>query len=107
VDPSCETECEIHISASPAGSGVDEKFFRNIYSYLDDCQAQDIVPSLPQMLLFLHSAEVSLAFPGPAFLMRWLSWIMGLVVGKWFGGYVLGLRCSYGEYYDVKDVKTL
>jgi len=79
----------VHISASPAhnGGGVDELFFRNIYSYLDDCGKQGVAPSLPQLLLFLDSAQVSLAFPGPPALMRGLSW-------------ALGLRACYGEYFD-------
>ena len=105
ADPTCETDAEIHISPTPAGSGIEEIFFRNLYSYLDDCKAQKIEPSVPKLLLFLHSAEVSLAFPGPAPLMRWLSWGMGLVVQKWFGGYVLGLKTSYPEYFDEKMMK--
>jgi hypothetical protein len=61
---------------------------------------QDIAPSMPQLLLFLDYAEVSLAFPGPAPLMRWISWGLGVVVGRWIGGYVLGLKSSYPEYFD-------
>lgn len=103
-DPSFPTECEIHISLTGA-SGMDESFFRNIYSYLDDCQAQDIAPSLPQLLLFLDSGECSLAFPGPRWLMGWLSWGMGVVVGRWWGGYVLGLKSNYPEYFDPEMVR--
>ena len=58
-------------------------------------------PSLPQLLLMLDSAEISLAFPfGPDWLMRALSYSMGVVIGRWFGAYVLGYRASYSEYYD-------
>jgi len=53
-------------------------------------------------LLFLDYAQISLAFPGPALLMRWLSWGMGVVIGRWWGQYVLGLKVSYPEYYDEK-----
>lgn len=60
-------------------------------------------PSLPQLLLQLDSAEVSLAFPwGPDWLMRAVSYSMGVVIGRWFGGYVLGYKASYPEYYDEK-----
>jgi hypothetical protein len=90
----------IHISLSTSRGG-DEVFFRNIYSYLDDCGKQNIPPSLPQLLLFLDYAQISLAFPGPALLMRWLSWGMGIVIGRWWGQYV-GLKVSYPEYYDEK-----
>ena len=49
----------------------------------------------------LDSAEISLAFPfGPPWLMQFLSYWMGVVVGRWFGGYVLGYRASYPEYWN-------
>lgn len=75
--------------------------FRNIYTYLDDCWLQGVEPSLPQLLLMLDSAEISLAFPwGPDWLMRGVSYAMGVVVGRWLGGYVLGYKASYPEYWD-------
>jgi len=101
VDPTCEEECVIEISAEPEEqSGISERFFRNLYSYLDDCEKQNVAPSLPQLLLFLDSAEVSLAFPGPQILVHWASYALGVVVGRWIGGYVLGYKASYEEYYD-------
>jgi hypothetical protein len=33
--------------------------------------------------------------------MRWLSWGMGIVIGRWWGQYV-GLKVSYPQYYDEK-----
>lgn len=30
----------------------DEAFFRNLYSYLDDCRKEGVGPSLPQLMLF-------------------------------------------------------
>lgn len=75
--------------------------FRNIYTYLDDCYMQNVEPSLPQLLLMLDSGEVSLAFPwGPDWLMRKVSYAFGVVVGRWYGGYVLGYKSSYPEYWD-------
>jgi hypothetical protein len=109
VDPTCEEECVVEISAdesSGAGDGVSERFFRNLHSYLEDCHTHGAAPSLPQLLLFLHSAEVSLAFPGmPGFLSQWLGYGMGLVVGKLIGQYVLGYKESYPEYFDPKMAK--
>ena len=66
------------------------------------------LPSLSfnEARLTLSSLEVSLAFPGPAPVMRWLSWGLGVVVGRWFGGWWLGLKCNYEEYFDEKMVKT-
>jgi hypothetical protein len=34
--------------------------------------------------------------------MRWPSWGMGVVIGRWWVQYVLGLKVSYPEYYDEK-----
>ncbi|TKA79835.1 hypothetical protein B0A55_02783 [Friedmanniomyces simplex] len=109
VDDTHEGPCTIEISTavsprSPAGDpeveGANEKFFRNIYQYLDDCWVQGQAPRLPQLLLQLHSAEVSLALPGPVWLAHPVSYAMGVVVGQWWGGYVLGYKASYPEYYD-------
>lgn len=80
--------------------------FRNIYTYLDDCYIQGVSPSLPQLLLMLDNAEMSLAFPwGPDWLMRGVSYSMGVVVGRWFGGYVLGYKASYPEYWSEPETK--
>jgi len=84
----------------PESEGTNEKFFRNLYTYLDDCWAQGKSPAIPQLLLFLHSAEVSLALPGPRWLSHPISYALGLVIGCWFGQYVLGYKASYPEYYD-------
>lgn len=115
-DPTYQGPCTIEISAdtSPKAStnidtdaGISERFFRNLYSYLEDCSNQKVQPSLPQLLLFLDSAEVSLAWDiGPQWLMHRLSWGLGVVVGRWLGGYVLGLKGSYAEYYDPAQNET-
>ncbi|KAF2152401.1 hypothetical protein K461DRAFT_146181 [Myriangium duriaei CBS 260.36] len=108
VDPTHQGPCTIEISTDTSPlqdgkadvAGASERFFRCIYSYLDDCHSQKVAPSLPQLLLMLHDAEISLAFPGPAWLMRWVSWGFGLVIGKGVGQYLLGYRSTYPEYYD-------
>ncbi|KAF4554752.1 Hypothetical protein D9617_3g018200 [Elsinoe fawcettii] len=113
VDPTSPTRCVIEISTflsphqrtlSPSARGqilgASERFFRNIYSYLEDCTAQKVAPSLPQLVLMLHDAEISLAFPGPGVVQRWASWGFGVVVGKVLGEWVLGYRSSYAEYFD-------
>lgn len=79
-------------------------FFRNIYSYLDDCYLQNVSPSLPQLLMMLDSAEISMAFPGPGFIARPVSWVFGVVVGRWLGG-LLGYRASYPEYWGGSERK--
>jgi hypothetical protein len=103
-DPSHKGPCVIEISAdiSPSASeAISERFFRNLYSYLEDCSRQNTSPSLPQLLLFLDSAAVSLAWDvGPAWLMQYMSYALGVVVGRWIGGGLLGYKASYPEYYS-------
>ena len=107
VDDTHEGPCTIEISTpiSPRGEaeGASEKFFRNIYSYLDDCYVQGRSPSLPQLLIFLDSAETSLAFPGPGWIAKPASWVFGVVVGRWIGGYLLGYKASYEEYWKESE----
>lgn len=74
-------------------------FFRNIYSYLDDCYLQNVSPSLPQLLMMLDSAEISMAFPGPAVIARPASYVFGVVFGRWLGA-LLGYKSSYPEYWN-------
>ena len=83
------------------GGGLSERFFRNIYGYLDDCERNACAPSPVQMLMFLDSAEMSLALPGPRWVANPVSWALGVVVGRWVGG-VLGYKASYPEYYEEK-----
>ena len=72
-----------------------------MYSYLDDCYAQNVSPSIPQLLLLSDSVECSIAFNwGPLWLMHAVSYAMGVVVGRWWGGYVLGYKASYPEYWN-------
>jgi mannose-6-phosphate isomerase-like protein (cupin superfamily) len=106
ADDTCEEECVLTITATPPDqSGLSERFFRNVYSYLNDCKKHNKSPSAPQLLLFLDSGEVGLALPGPQFLAHWASYALGVVVGRWWGGYVLGYKTSYEEYYDAKLAK--
>ena len=93
---------------SPEEDGVEEVFFRNLFSYLDDCQRSGTSPSLPQLLLFLHSHDVSLALPG---LPKWLGkvvskWGLGFIGGKVIGKWLLGYQSSYKEYVNIENDKT-
>jgi len=58
---------------------------------------------MPQLLLMIDSVEASIAFPwGPDWLMRAVTYTMGVVIGRWWGGYVLGYKSTYPEYWDEK-----
>jgi hypothetical protein len=80
----------------------DEVFFRNAYSYVEDCrQVGSGLPNPFQIALFLYEAEAIPALPG---LPRWIAdpimygllWFVGGLIGK----RLLGFRGSYTEYYD-------
>ncbi|SMR50978.1 unnamed protein product [Zymoseptoria tritici ST99CH_1E4] len=105
VDPTHSGPCTIEISTTISPRGADDRFFRNIYSYLDDCYVQNLSPSLPQLLLMLDAAEISMAFPGPGWIARPASWVFGVLVGRWLGG-LLGCRASYEEYWSEEGRKT-
>jgi hypothetical protein len=114
VDDTCDGPCTIEISTStsprsvsedPEAEGATSKFFRNVYSYLDDCYIQNVSPSLPQLLMMLDSAEISMAFPGPGFIARPASYAFGVVFGRWLGGF-LGYQSSYPEYWNGNVRKT-
>lgn len=60
VDP---LQVVISVEVEPGEDQADEKFFRNLYSYMDDCEKHKKGPSPFQMLLFLTSADTYLALP--------------------------------------------
>lgn len=47
----------------PGEEKAEEEFFRNMYSYLDDCERNKRGPSPFQMLLFLTAKDTPLAMP--------------------------------------------
>jgi len=87
--------------------GADECFFRNLFSYLEDCKAHNIKPSLFQLLLFLHEHDISLAIPSlPKSIGKFVGkWVMGYFGGKIIGQMVLGYKPSYEEYYAGETIK--
>lgn len=82
------------VIASKGGraGGIDQQFFRNLYSYQSDCIAQGLEPSKLQYLVFFNDSNTLLADP-PIIVARALNFI-----GSWIG-YLLGYRASYPEYY--------
>lgn len=49
---------KVSIGLDPADRERDEAFFRNLYSYLDDCERHGVAPQLPQLCLFLWFSNV-------------------------------------------------
>ncbi|MCJ1309563.1 hypothetical protein MMC25_003223 [Agyrium rufum] len=99
-DPDCKETCILTITTGTP-SGVDERFFRNVYGYIDDCVKHGLEPSPVQMFMFLDSAEVGAGLPGPRWIANPVSWVLAVVVGRWMG-WALGYKASYPEYYEEK-----
>ena len=89
------------VNSQPEIGATDEKFFRNLFSYLDDCHKAGMKPSLFQMLLFIHDADASLAIGSvPSGVGRFVGkWVLGYIGGKVIGEKLLGYKSSYEEYY--------
>lgn len=99
--------CTVDITLDPRNARVDERLFRNFYTYLDDCARIGSQPNIFQILLFLHCADTFLAVPGglPRVLADRISWLMSWVGGVVVGEYLLGFRSSYEEYYSPPETK--
>lgn len=83
----------------------EERFFRNLFGYLDDCKKAGTEPSLFQLVVFLRSADTPLALPVPnETLGLILSWIFMQIIAMW-GIWILGYEESYPEYYDSNKSK--
>ncbi|KAH8924714.1 hypothetical protein BT69DRAFT_55366 [Atractiella rhizophila] len=92
-----EEDMVVDIWVDPEENGFDERFLRNLYSYFQDCEQSIVQPSLFQVLLFLHSADVLLADP-PLWIAKGMNVVVGVLIGEW----LLGYRRTYPEYYDAK-----
>jgi mannose-6-phosphate isomerase-like protein (cupin superfamily) len=92
----------VDIQLTPESYENEQQFFRNFFGYLDDCKTEGCEPSIFQLMVFLHAADTPLAVPLPwESLGRVASRILLTAVAYW-GGWVLGYRQTYAEYYDTK-----
>jgi len=98
-NPDSTEDLIVRIWAEPE-DGATEQFFRNLFSYLDDCKKNKKAPNLFQLLLILHSSETYLVLPKvPKFIGKFVSrWVLGYVGGKMIGEKILGFKESYPEY---------
>ena len=99
-----EEELVVDIKLNPETGGAveEERFFRNILGYLEDCRLEGTAPSLFQLELFFHTIDGSLAIPvpGPDWLKWWISRLFMLLTGVVIGEWLLGYKRSYPEYYQ-------
>jgi len=70
----------------------------NIQTYRDDCRKAGIAPSLPQLLLIMRKGDTFMALPGPKFIIKPLSILLGFIGGLVIGKWLLGYSESYPEY---------
>ncbi|RDW70962.1 hypothetical protein BP6252_07525 [Coleophoma cylindrospora] len=95
---------------SPAEPAREERFFRNLYGYLNDATAGGVGAtmlgnaSIAQIALFAWEADMPICEPMVALgvpqrigipIAYGLTWFLGVFVGKW----MLGYKASYEEYY--------
>ena len=81
---------------------MEERFFRNTLTYLEDCSKHGVAPSLPQLCIFLADCWMPGEFikcPGGDYVRCAVNalfmWVMAFI-----GLYVYGYQHSYIEYYD-------
>lgn len=90
----------VDIHLAPESYEGEQRFFRNFFGYLDDCNKAKAAPSFFQLLVFLHSADTPLAVPLPwESIGRIASRILLTTTALW-GKFILGYRDSYPEYYE-------
>jgi len=101
VDSSLDEDMILVVKLEKWQDGMDEKFFRNLFGYLDDCHRANVHPNLFQLLLILYDSETSVVVPKvPKMIGKFMGrWLLGFVCGKIIGGKLLGFRASYKEYY--------
>ncbi|CAK4031899.1 -like cupin [Lecanosticta acicola] len=109
ANASSTEELRMNIQLDPEDYENEQRFFRNFFGYLDDCKRSRTAPSIFQLFVFLHSADVPLAIPlpnvpGAEFVGLYLSWAL-LIVVAYIGRVVLGYRQTYPEYYNSSKSK--
>ncbi|EME77812.1 uncharacterized protein MYCFIDRAFT_179295 [Pseudocercospora fijiensis CIRAD86] len=103
---SSEDVLELEFALSPTLSSLtttgltnEEIFFRNSWSYRQDCAKAAVGRSLLQAVCFSWQGGVVVMLPGCG---RLLSRILG-AIGALFGRYVMGYQSSYDEYAPMKQ----
>lgn len=79
---------------------MEERFFRNIFGYQEDCRKAGIKPSIVQLLVFCMHNWMLPGFPisGPERLNLLVNTTLIFVIGG-FGQFLLGYKAFYPEYY--------
>ena len=101
-DPSTKEPLVILYRYDPQRWEMEERFFRNVLPYMDDCRKAGVEPSVLQLCVFLADCwtppDLIPALGGDyvrCAVNTVFMWMMALV-----GMVVFGYRRSYVEYYD-------
>jgi len=105
VDPNSKEDALLLITAEADDNGLTERFFRNLFGYLKDCELRKQAPNVFQMFLFFHSAGMSVVLPGPKFIAQPLSRFVTYLIGPVIGKAVFGFKENYEEYYNPANTK--
>ncbi|KAL7898969.1 hypothetical protein HDV63DRAFT_379274 [Trichoderma sp. SZMC 28014] len=91
--------------AEPQGldNSFDERFIRNLIGYQADCYRAKMAPSVFQLALISYDCA-TLATP-PFWMPLWLLASVQYVLAYWVGGYLLGYKPSYPEYFKEPEDK--
>lgn len=89
---------------------MEESFFRNALTYMDDCRKAGVAPSLLQLCVFCTAGWMAPDIvPVPKVAGEYVRCAVNIVV-MWVlalvGWLVFGYRVSYVEYYDPKEKKA-
>ncbi|PTB63073.1 hypothetical protein BBK36DRAFT_1182743 [Trichoderma citrinoviride] len=97
--PSNQEDLVFKVWAEPQGldNSFDERFIRNLIGYQRDCQIAKLAPSVFQLMLICYDCA-TLATP-PFWMPLWLLGSIQYILAYWVGGYLLGYKPSYPEYY--------
>jgi len=105
ADPASKEDVILLVTATADDNGLTEQFFRNLYSYQEDCERHKQALSVCQMFLFLYSTDTYPVLPGPKFIARPLSRFITYFIGSVIGKTVFGMKESYVEYYNPANTK--
>ncbi|KAL6855661.1 hypothetical protein J3F83DRAFT_718576 [Trichoderma novae-zelandiae] len=103
--PSNQEDLVFKVWAEPQGldNSFDERFIRNLIGYQRDCRIAQLAPSVFQLMLICYDCA-TLATP-PFWMPLWLLGSVQYILAYWVGGYLLGYKPSYPEYYEEPEDK--
>ena len=85
---------------------VEDRFFRNTLTYFDDCRKAGVQASLFQAAKFVDDMHITMCVcPGPEWFAKWVDLVFTMVIGTVIGGWLLGYKTSYPEYFDDRKAR--